>query len=158
MHHHIYLELVIGRAGLGWAGLKLARIFRTKILAAQLALKIGLIGSNSLLKVKKIRAGWTEPYWVGLNLARFFRANNLMAQPDPNSGWTGQAHRTEPILPPLHLSSNSTQNKLLISTSHVTFGYSHFHKNIKLLQPFYTSTKGGFKHKFRVCLEYENGE
>ena len=55
-----------GRAGLGLAnsGLvqnrvrpKLARIFLAKILAAQLALKIGLVWPNSLLKAKKIRAG-----------------------------------------------------------------------------------------------------
>ena len=53
------------RAGLGRAnsGLgqnrarpKLAWFFRAKILVAQPALKTGLVGPNSLLKVKKIRA------------------------------------------------------------------------------------------------------
>ena len=43
-------------------GLKLARIFRVKILAAQPVLKIGLVGPNNLLKVKKIRAGRA---WLG---------------------------------------------------------------------------------------------
>ena len=35
------------------AGSKLAQFFRAKILVAQPALKIGLVGSNSLFKVKK---------------------------------------------------------------------------------------------------------
>ena len=38
-------------------GPKLDRIFWAKILAAQPALKIGLVGPNSILKVKKIRVG-----------------------------------------------------------------------------------------------------
>ena len=55
-----------GRAGLGRAnsglvqnraGPKLALIFLAKILAAQLALKTGLVRPNSLLKAKTIRAG-----------------------------------------------------------------------------------------------------
>ena len=91
------------------ARLKLARFFRAKILVAQLALKIGLVGPNSLLKAKKIRAGRAEPGHTGLGhigLGQiwpgfFFRANNLMAQPGPNSGWTGLANRAGPILPPL---------------------------------------------------------
>ena len=60
-----------GRAGLGRvnSGLgqnrarqKLARIFWTKILAAQPALKTGLVGPNSLLKAKKIQVGRAGPY------------------------------------------------------------------------------------------------
>ena len=57
------------RAGQRWAGPKLAKFFRAKILVAQLALKIGLVESNSLLKAKKIRA---EAYWARPNLAQFF--------------------------------------------------------------------------------------
>ena len=104
-----------GRAGLGRAngGLgqnrawpKLARFFRAKILTAQPALKTGLVGPNSLLKAKKIRAGQAEPYWAGSNLAHFFRANNLMAQLGPNSGRTGLAHQVGPILPPLDIMTN----------------------------------------------------
>ena len=106
-----------GRVGLGRAnsgpgqnraGLKLARFFRAKILVAQPALKIRLVGPNSLLKAKKIRAdrvglGHTGPGHIGPGQiwSDFFRANNLMAQPGPNSGWTELAHRAEPILPPL---------------------------------------------------------
>ena len=55
----------LGRAnsGLGQnrAGPKLARIFRAKILAAQSALKTGLVWPNNLLKAKKIRAGMARP-------------------------------------------------------------------------------------------------
>ena len=53
------------------------------------------------------RAGWANSGLgqnrAGPKLARIFlfRANNLMAQPDPNSGWTGLAYRVGPILPPL---------------------------------------------------------
>ena len=59
-----------GRAGLGrannglgqnLAGPKLARIFRAKILVTQPALKTGLVGPNSLLKAKKIRADRAGP-------------------------------------------------------------------------------------------------
>ena len=105
-----------GRAGLGRAnsGLgqnrarpKFVRIFWAKILAAQPALNIGLAGPNSLLKAKKIWAcraglGHTEQgqIWQG-----FFQANNLMAQPGPNSGWTGLAHQVELILPPIILTN-----------------------------------------------------
>ena len=83
------LELAIGRVGPANSGLgqnrvrsNLTRIFRTKILAAQPALKTGLVGPNSLLKAKKKksgRSGRVGPYWAGPNLARFFFANNLMA-------------------------------------------------------------------------------
>ena len=113
-----------GRAGLGQAnsGLgqnraepKLARFFQTKILVAQSALKIRLIGPNSLLKAKKIRvsrvgSGHTGSgqIWPG-----FFRANNLMAQLGPNSGWTGLTHRVRPILPPLTLSLSFIQSNPL---------------------------------------------
>ena len=106
-----------GRAGLGransgldqnQAGPKLARFFLAKILVAQPALKIRLVGPNSLLKAKKIRAdrarsGHTGPGHIGQGQIwhSFFRANNLMAQPDPNSRWTRLAHRVGPILPPL---------------------------------------------------------
>ena len=101
-------------SGLGQnqAGSKLTRFFRVKILTVQPALKIGLVGPNSLFKAKKIRSGragarsyWAEPYWTGPNLPDFFRANNLMAQPGPNSGRTELAHRIGPILLPLILIS-----------------------------------------------------
>ena len=84
------------------------RAGRAKILVAHPALKTGLVGPNSLLKVKKIRAGragsgHTEQDHIrpGQIWPGFFRANNLMAQPGPNSGWTGLAHQAGPILPPL---------------------------------------------------------
>ena len=109
-----------GQAGLGWAnsglgenrvGPKLARFFRAKILVAQPALKTGLVGPNSLLKAKKNRAsragsGHTGPGHIGRGQIwpGFFRANNLMAQPGPNSRWTGLSHRAGPILPPLEMS------------------------------------------------------
>ena len=104
-----------GRDGLSWAnsGLgqnrawpKLVRFFRAKILVSQLALKTGLVGPNSLLKAKNIRAGWAGSghTWPGQIWPGFFRANNLMAQPGPNSGWTGLAHRGRPIFPPLSTS------------------------------------------------------
>ena len=66
-----------GRAGLGRAnnglgqnraGPKLAQIFWAKILAAQLALKTGLVGPNSLLKAKKkfgqVGLGRAIPGWA----------------------------------------------------------------------------------------------
>ena len=103
-----------GRAELGWAnngpgqnraGLKLARFFRAKILTAQLALKTGPVRPNSLLKEKKNSGG---PGHTGLShigpgqiWPDFFLANNLMAQPGPNFGRTGLAHRVGPILPPI---------------------------------------------------------
>ena len=105
-----------GRDGLGqansWLGQnrvepKLARFFRAKILVAQPALKTGLVGLNSLLKAKNIlvgRAGsHTGPGHIGPGQIwpDFFQANNLIAQPGPNSGWTGLAHRAGPIFPPL---------------------------------------------------------
>ena len=90
------------------AGPKLARIFQAKILVAQPTLKTGLVGPNSLLKAKKIRAGrvgsgYTGPGHIGSGQIwpNFFQANNLMAEPGPNSGWTRVAHRVGPILPPL---------------------------------------------------------
>ena len=46
-----------GGLGQNRAGPKLARFFRIKILTAQPTLKTGLVGPNSLLKAKKIRAG-----------------------------------------------------------------------------------------------------
>ena len=59
-----------GRAGLGqqWAGPKLARFFRAKILVAHPTLKTGLVGPNSILKAKKNsgKLGRVGPY-----LARF---------------------------------------------------------------------------------------
>ena len=64
-----------GRAGLGransgpgqnWAGQKLARFFRAKILTAQPALKTGPVGPNSLFKAKKIQTGRAEPGHTGL--------------------------------------------------------------------------------------------
>ena len=91
-----------------WAGPKLARFFRVKLLVAQPALKTGLVGPNSLLKAKKIRTGRAGSGHTGSGHIRpsqiwpvFFRANNLMAQPGSNSGWTGLAHRAGPIFPPL---------------------------------------------------------
>ena len=71
---YIYIEVAIGRGGPGqnWAGPKLARFFRAKILTTQPVLKTGPIGPNSLFKAKKIRAGWAGPYRAGPNLARFF--------------------------------------------------------------------------------------
>ena len=102
------------RAGLGRAnsGLgqnrarpKLARFFWAKILTAQSALKTGLVGPNNLLKEKKYSGGpgRTGPGHIGPGQIwpGFFWANNLMAQPGPNSGQTGLAHRVGPILPPL---------------------------------------------------------
>ena len=88
-----WVRSIVGRAKTG-VGPKLARFFWAKILIAQSALKIGLIGPNSIFKAKKNsdgsgRAGsyCAEPYWVGPNLALFFFfANNLMAQPGHNSG------------------------------------------------------------------------
>ena len=99
-----------GRAGSGqqWARPKPGR---AKILVAQPVLKTGLVGPNSLLKAKKIRAGRARSGHTRLGHIGpgqiwpcFFLANNLMAQPDPNSGWTGLAHRAGPILPPLVIS------------------------------------------------------
>ena len=106
-----------GRAGLGRAnsgpgqnraGPKLARFFRANILTAQPALKTGPVGPNCLFKAKKIRAGRAGPGHTGLGYTGpgqiwpgFFRAKNLMAQPGPNFGRTGPAHRAGPILPPL---------------------------------------------------------
>ena len=95
----------MGRAGLGRANngpgqnrarSKLARFFRAKILTAQPALKTGLGRPNTLFNAKKIgrtRPGHTGPsqIWPG-----FFRTNNLMAQPGPNFGRTGLAHRGGP--------------------------------------------------------------
>ena len=112
----MYVELAIGRAGQANGGLgqnragpKLARFFRAKILTAQPALKIGLVGSNSLLKAKKIRAGQAGQDHTRLGhigpgqiWPDFFRVNNLMAQPDPNSRRTGLAHQTGSILPSIH--------------------------------------------------------
>ena len=75
----------MGRAnsGLGQnrAGPKLAWIFWAKILAAQPALKTGLVGPNSLLKAKKIRAGRAGSGHTDLGQIwpSFFQANNLMA-------------------------------------------------------------------------------
>ena len=68
------LEVVIGRAGPGWAGStvgrpKLARFFRAKILTAQPALKIGAVRPNCLFKEKQ-NSG--RPGRAGPNLARFF--------------------------------------------------------------------------------------
>ena len=77
--------MAIGRAGPGWegrAGLgrasngsgqnrvdpKLIRFFWIKILTAQSALKTGLIGPNSIFKVKKTDGSGR----AGSNLARFF--------------------------------------------------------------------------------------
>ena len=89
----------VGRAnngpGQNRADPKLARFFRAKILTAQPALKIGPVGPNSFFKAKKNSGG------PGQILPDFFRANNLMAQPGPNFGRTGLAHRIGPILPPL---------------------------------------------------------
>ena len=112
----------------GFFGQKLARFFRAKILTAQPVLKIGSIGPNSLLKAKKIRAGWTGSGHTGLGHTRlghtglghtglghtglghtgpgqiwpgFIRVNNLMAQLDPNFERTKLAHWVGPILPPL---------------------------------------------------------
>ena len=103
-----------GRVGLGRAnsgpgqnraGPKLARFFRVKILTAQPALKTGPVGPNSYFKAKKNSGGpghtglgHTGPgqIWPG-----FFRAKNLMAQPGPNFGRTGLAHRAGLILPSL---------------------------------------------------------
>ena len=99
-----------GRAGptMGQVGPKLARFFRVKLLVAQPVLKTGLVGPNSLLKAKKFWAGRAGSGHTGSGhigpgqiWPDFFRANNLMAQPDPNSGWTGLAHQAESILPPL---------------------------------------------------------
>ena len=93
-----------GRAGLGRAnsgsgqnraGPKLARFFRAKIFTAQPVLKTGPVGPNSIFKEKK-NSGGPGQIWPG-----FFQANNLMAQPGPNFGRTGLAHRAGPILPPL---------------------------------------------------------
>ena len=116
------LEVAIGRAGPGWAGLgransgpgqnragsKLARFFRANILTAQPALKTGSIGPNSRFKAKKNSSGRAGLGHTGLGHTGpgqiwpgFFRANNLMAQPGPNFGRTGLAHRAGPILPPL---------------------------------------------------------
>ena len=63
--------LIVSRGGnrAGRAGPKLARFFRTKILTAQPALKIGSVGPNSLFKAKK-NSDW--PDRAGPNLARFF--------------------------------------------------------------------------------------
>ena len=87
---------------------KLARFFRTKILTAKSALKTGQVGLNSHFKAKKNLGG---PNRTGLGHAGpgqiwpgFFRAKNLMAQPGPNFGRTGLAHRVGPILPPLSTS------------------------------------------------------
>ena len=106
-----------GRAGPGRAnsgpgqnraGPKLARFFRANILTAQPVLKTGPVGPNCLFKAKKIRAGRAGPGHTGLGYTGpgqiwpgFFRAKNLMAQPGPNFGRTGPAHRAGPILPPL---------------------------------------------------------
>ena len=60
----ICVEVAIKPAGPGqqWAGPKLARFFRAKILTAQLVLKIGPVGPNSLFKAKKkIQAGRAIP-------------------------------------------------------------------------------------------------
>ena len=86
-------------SGQNRAGPKLTQCFRAKILTAQPALKTGPIRPNSLFKTKKkfgrAGPGHTGPgqIWPG-----FFRANNLMAQPGPNFGRTGLAHRAGPIL------------------------------------------------------------
>ena len=101
-----------GRAGLGransgpgqnWAGPKLARFFRVTILTAHPALKTGPVGPKCLFKEKKIRAGRVGPGHTGPDQIwpGFFRAKNLMAQPGPNFGRIGLAHRAGPILPPL---------------------------------------------------------
>ena len=97
----------LGRAnsGLGqnWAGPKLTRFFRARILTAQPALKTGLVGPNSLFKAKIIQAGWAGPGHIGPGQIwpGFFWANNLMAQPDHNFGRARLAHRVGPILPHL---------------------------------------------------------
>ena len=117
-----------GRAGLGRAnsgpgqnraGPKLARFFRANILTAQPALKTGPVGPNCLFKAKKIRAGRAGPGHTRLGYTGpgqiwpgFFRAKNLMAQPGPNFGRTGPAHRAGPILPPLYIGIYTYLNSL----------------------------------------------
>ena len=95
----------MGRAVLGQANSgpsqnrvrsKLAWFFRAKILTAQPVLKTGLIGPNSLFKVKR---NLGESGHIG---SGFFWANNLIAQPGPNFGRTGLIHRVGPILSPLN--------------------------------------------------------
>ena len=59
-----------------WAGPKSGRakigpIFRDQILVAQPVLKTGLIGPNSLLKVKKIQAGRAIPDRAILGRTKF---------------------------------------------------------------------------------------
>ena len=95
-----------GRAGPKPGRAKIGPVFSGIILIAQPVLKIGSIGPNSIFKVKKNSGGPGRAglYRAGPNLARFFRANNLMAQPGPNFGRTGLAHRVGPILPPLYIS------------------------------------------------------
>ena len=110
--YHMMIKFSTTRRGgnrVGWARLgransgpgqnrarpKLARFFRAKILTAQLALKTGPVGPNCLFKAKT-NLGEPGQIWPF-----FFRANNLMAQPGPNFGRTGLAHRVGPILPPL---------------------------------------------------------
>ena len=72
----VSIEVAIGRAGPGqqWAGPKLARFFRAKILTAQPVLKTGPVGSNSLFKVKKFELagpGRAIPGRVILGRAKF---------------------------------------------------------------------------------------
>ena len=116
------LSLANNGLGQNQVGSKLARIFWAKILVAHPALKTRLVGPNSLLKAKKIPAGragsgHTEQGHIGPGQIwpGFFRANNLMAQPHPNSGWIGLAHRAGPILPPLPTTTNHDQTQEAIS-------------------------------------------
>ena len=90
----------VGRAGPGqqWAESKSGR---AKILTTQPALKTGRSGQIVISRQKKLGRtgpGHTGPsqIWPG-----FFRVKSLMAQPGPNFGRTGLAHRAGPILPPL---------------------------------------------------------
>ena len=110
--------LPLGPRGGNQAGRAGPKPGRAKILTAQPVLKTGLVGSNSLFKAKKNscglgRAGHTGRGHTGRSHTGrghigpgqiwpdFFLANNLMAQPGPNSGRTGLAHRVGQILPPL---------------------------------------------------------
>ena len=64
-----------------------------------------------------------------------------MAQPGPNSGWTGLAHRVGPILPPLTITISPTFS--------VVKGYFCLNKGITIsLHDIFVLTKGLLCHIF----------
>ena len=113
--------MAIGRSGPGWAGpgqqwawpklgrAKISPVFLGQDFNSPARPKNRASRAKySFQGKKKIRTGQVGPGHTGLGHTGpgqiwpgFFQANNLMAQPGPNFGRTGLAHRVGPILTPL---------------------------------------------------------